>query len=321
MSYPKGAWGIWARLGMTKGEFQTKLRNMYRTMGQEEIGRQLSVSIKTINKNIQEMGISRTSSEAKFFRYARKRANKPFSVREKKILNGILLSDGHIRREGDQNARLTFGFKHRETIERIVADLPSVPFAKPKPYYVGGAYTTKKSKVWYSRSLSDPRFNEFREMWYPDGRKHIPTNHISLTPETVYWWYVGDGSLHKIGYNIQLYANSRSPQELEWAVREFAKRGIVANRKAWGLNITRSNVPSFLRYIGPCRNPEYAYKWAYKAPLTKKAIHKIQVAASRQSWQDPARRKMRIAKLRVSAKKSWQDPKKRANRTNARWNK
>lgn len=293
-----GDWGVWARFAETRAAFERRLRLAYANRSQHELANHLGISIKTVNKYLQGMGASRSTSEGHFFRYARQRTNEPFSRQERAALDGIILSDGYIQKRGHHNARLAFAFKHPGTIHTLTAEFPSLTFGPINQYTTkGGEFSPRPAIVFSSQSHADPRLKAFRIRWYPNGKKRIPSD-IKLAPKTLYWWYVGDGSLHRTNYNIQLYANSRSKRELHRMCMLLAGLGIHATPHSWGINVPRSQVPRFLAHIGPCRNPEYSYKWGYVPVLSKAEANRRRAIASSNSWKNPLIRANRIKNLR-----------------------
>ena len=273
---------------------------------QQQVSQTLGISIKTINKYIQKHGLSRSHREARHLRYHAHRPRIRIAGRLLARLNGLLLSDAHLRLEGNRNARLTFGFKHRRTALSVIRELAPIPFGRPRPYMVhGGAYSEKSVRVWYFASKNLPELNVHRKRWYPHGKKRVPQN-LRLTPDTLYWWYVGDGSLNRLpDHNtINLYFSSRSAQERAQLLAALTRRGFEPRHydRLGVITIPRRRVGKFLRIIGPCRNPEYAYKWDFTPTMSKKEANRRRAEWSTNSWRNPVIRASRIAKLRGTRK-------------------
>ena len=76
------------------------------------------------------------------------------------------------------------------------------------------------------------------KLWYPDGVKIVPINHFSLTSTTLLCWYIGDGTYNRhydrkrlketYKYNLFLYTNSFSFQEVEILIKKLEEKLIYA---------------------------------------------------------------------------------------------
>jgi hypothetical protein len=91
---------------------------------------------------------------------------------QRSIINGLMISDGSIsKNSGEYSARLTLGFKYKETLDRIIHDLRSVGFSK--------ITETKRVRLinectsYHCKSLSYVDFMETYDRWYTNGTKHI----------------------------------------------------------------------------------------------------------------------------------------------------
>jgi len=109
------------------------------------------------------------------------------------IINGLLISDGSLTK-GKYTSRISFGFKYKETNDRIINDLLKSQILIN--------YITETKKIdsrtnreyvsYYSKSLSYKIFLEIRKKWYPEDIKKIPED-LEFTPLFLYWWFVCDG--------------------------------------------------------------------------------------------------------------------------------
>ena len=87
---------------------------------------------------------------------------------QKSIIDGLMISDGSIsKNSGGYSARLTLGFKYKETLDRIIHDLQSIEFSK--------ITETKRTRLvnectsYHSKSLSYVDFMETYDRWYING--------------------------------------------------------------------------------------------------------------------------------------------------------
>lgn len=109
------------------------------------------------------------------------------------IINGLLISDGSLTK-GKYTSRISFGFKYKETNDRIINDLLK---SRILINYITetkkiDSRTNKEYVSYYSKSLSYKIFLEIRKKWYPEDIKKIPED-LEFTPLFLYWWFVCDG--------------------------------------------------------------------------------------------------------------------------------
>jgi hypothetical protein len=129
-------------------------------------------------------------------------------------------------------------------------------FASPKQY--GDAY--------FFKSLAYSQLLGWRLRWYPNHRKRVPLD-LRLTPIVAYWWFIGDGSVSKGRYDLKLSTDGFTNACRGHLVTELQALGIDATVNACGsMSVPAIDVPVFYELVGPCRNPEYSYKWDYIAP-------------------------------------------------------
>ncbi len=140
------------------------------------------------------------------------------------IINGLLISDGSLTKSR-YSSRLTFGFKFRETNERIIRDLSlfniSINYINrvdKKDNRTGNEYCS-----YFSKSLSYANLMELRNKWYPFGKKRIPED-IKFTSIFLYWWFICDG--FKKGKGICFCTESFENDDLEFLRKKFNQIGI-----------------------------------------------------------------------------------------------
>ena len=154
--------------------------------------------------------------------------------------------------------------KHRRTAEVMRSSVPFLGMCAPAEMRQRGRL------YWQMWSPRSRLLTVQRERWYPDGKKHPPSD-IELHPETVYWWYVGDGHLIKRSGCITLGTYGFLKEEVELLAHKLDSLGFSPSvhyhlhSRGYYIYIPRRCVTAFLDYLGPCQNPEYAYKWESKS--------------------------------------------------------
>ena len=131
----------------------------------------------------------------------------------KKILVGILLGDAHIaRRSSTSNSRLTYAqtaVAHKEYFDYVFSFF--IPFCvndyKPHSKLVRDNRTKKIYSSITFTTMQLPCFNEFKDMFYVDNVKKVPSDiYELLTPKGLAFWIMDDGSRHGTGLHLSVYA-------------------------------------------------------------------------------------------------------------------
>lgn len=105
------------------------------------------------------------------------------------FINGLLLGDGSIILAGNKKS---CWYGHSDKNKDYLKWLR-------KEFLLFGIECSDIKKhtnnSWSIKTKSYRDFVEIRNIWYPEGRKKIPS--IQLTPITLFNWYIGDGSYDK----------------------------------------------------------------------------------------------------------------------------
>lgn len=268
-----------------------RLCSLLDNRSQEDVAKILGISEPTVNKYAQKYGLSRSHRESRLFRYARRRS--PLHREEIEVIEGLLLSDGSLHAREGGNARLTLGFKHCGVVDTLSGMLPHLDLSTPRPQMARAPNSTRETRSWHSYSVTHPQLTELYRRWYPDGRRRLPKG-FRLNPTHAHFWYIGDGSLHKIWLNIQIYGYSWGSESLANLANQLDVLGFEAMPHSWGVRIPRRRVGDFLRWIGPPCIEEYEYKWAWHPPLSKEEANRRRSEGTRKSWEDPQIRAQRL---------------------------
>jgi hypothetical protein len=182
------------------------------------------------------------------------------------IIDGILISDGSLTK-GKYTSRISFGFKYKETNERIIKDLLK------SQIFIN--YITETKKIdkrtnnqyisYHSKSLSYYIFLELRKKWYTENVKKIPDD-LQFTPLFLYWWFVCDG--FKKNKGICFCTESFNNEDLLTLQNKFYEIGIkssIHKNKRMYLNIKNKMI--FYKIIENEKikiQDEYKYKFTYE---------------------------------------------------------
>ncbi len=150
-----------------------------------------------------EYGVTKGAVLIKFQRYGVKRRTMPeaqelianhVTLTKTMIafINGLLLGDGCIitTPEG-KSASYSHTDKHEEYLIWLKKEF--------KKFNIGCSKITQHQRTQHPKTLcysiktkNYRDFMYFRNIWYPEGKKKIPT--MTLRPEVLFNWYIGDGS-------------------------------------------------------------------------------------------------------------------------------
>lgn len=203
--------------------------------------------------------------------------NRGMRDKERQIMLGSLLGDGALYRKSARSFIFSVGNTKPEYVNDLARSLSSfshkrIKFVKNKP----------PRKPLYRLNITigiktEPEHLEETCSWY-DGfygnateKHHIPS-WLVPTPLMMYHMYIGDGTLSD---RMQLQKKTMSSFRMlriglatDCFVYEDIKRffdklpvSYIIIRSNRNVNLNGQRARDFLKYIGRCRTPEYAYKW------------------------------------------------------------
>jgi hypothetical protein len=187
------------------------------------------------------------------------------------FLTGILLGDGCLFQANPPSAILGYTDKHRKFMGWLSETLKSLGvkqsgtirkrFQTPHECagnYFGSSYTYTYQSKSYRELLG------LRVLWYPIGKKKFPSD-LTISPASLFMWYIGDGSLMRNGCKI---TSAKSLKELEPLLNQIRKIGITSSFDSQGqlancIYIWKESRDDFFEYIlsSGLRPPCYAYKF------------------------------------------------------------
>lgn len=174
-------------------------------------------------------------------------------VIEKEVLDGLLLGDGCLSERSRISARLTFGFKFKETVEDIYENLPSLKFSP--------SWQSNTTNCWHSKSIMyhDLLFENNR--WYVNGKKIVPSD-VLITPISCYWWFIGDGYI--IEKNVYLCTDCFTNEEVDFLVSKLNDLEFVCKKTSTNrIRFFKKDSINFLNWLKAHNkiHTQYQYKW------------------------------------------------------------
>lgn len=232
-----------------------------------EISKLVGVGDDFIYTRLRECGLKvRGKSEATHYAKRRKFSLTPMV---KDYIDGLVLSDGHIR--GGKWAaayQQAFALDRVEWCEKVKDDLRSFGIdtviyeCMSSEHYVKGKRIRACSYI-NLRSYFYEELKDFRDRWYYNGVKVIPRD-INFSPALVGNWYLGDGCLCSTNFLINLSTNCFSLPDINWVSKGLDSRlGIISRvNKKKEIVIPRCYAKRFLAFIETSKVDCFRYKWA-----------------------------------------------------------
>jgi LAGLIDADG DNA endonuclease family/NUMOD3 motif len=181
-----------------------------------------------------------------------------FTQEQKEIFDGIMISDGSLE-HSNISARITLGFKYKETIERIINDLNNMDYCPVYEHNYVDKRTGNKVVNFFTKShFNRTLFNEYYR-WYNDNIKIIPRD-IQLTPLFCYWWYVMDGFI--LDETIYLCTDSYKKKDLIFLKEMFKK--IYMDCTITARNRLRFNKKETIKYFNYIKDIKIQKEYEYK---------------------------------------------------------
>lgn len=175
------------------------------------------------------------------------------TLEEREVLDGLLLSDGCLSEKSRISARLTFGFKFKETVEEIFKELHSIRFSP--------IWQSEHTKCYHSKSNMYHDLLDENKRWYPDGEKIVPKD-IAITPLSCYWWFIGDGYTSE--GNVYLCTDSFIKEDNEYLINKLKEFGFSPSLRSNNrIAFSKVDTIKFLEWIKPENGilKQYEYKW------------------------------------------------------------
>lgn len=195
--------------------------------------------------------------------------------REKKIILGTILGDGHIAMlKTDARPEVAHSQAQKEYVLWKYEELRRRVLAKPYYCKISDERYGKTYFQWRFRTKIDPLFTDFRAMFYPAGKKIIPANiNVLLTsPLSLAVWFMDDGGRRNDSYGLFLNTLSFTEEEHVLLQRCLLENFSLETRMHWVQDGYRLYIPSkeaqkFCEMIYPHVIPSMQYKLSYN-PVT-----------------------------------------------------
>lgn len=138
------------------------------------------------------------------------------SLKQKQILMGKLLGDGHLETQ-TKGKTYRFKFEHslkqKEYVDWLYNELKNLAVNQPKIKTI--SYKNKIYKKYWFNTISSPSFKFYANQFYQNKKKVVPKLiHRWLTPLSLAIWFMDDGSI-KSKYHKARILNTQGFEEKE----------------------------------------------------------------------------------------------------------
>ncbi len=190
--------------------------------------------------------------------------------RQRAIILGAILGDSQVEKRW-KNPRIRFAhsIRQRDYLFWKYSELQSVASAKPILIREKHQMMQKVYESWHFGTRALNEFIEFRDWFYPDGRKCVPEriSELMINPLSIAVWYMDDGykrnDCNAIRLNTDAFSGSdqrRLPLMLE---KNFGiKSALHRKGKYWNIYIPQGFAKKFVELVRPYIVPTLKYKIA-----------------------------------------------------------
>jgi len=130
------------------------------------------------------------------------KASFTLSNEQREVLSGGLLGDLSLRKIG-KFSRLVVEQKNQDYLFHLFDVFKDYVRTPPKERLQQRLATSETKSTWYFSTISHSDFEEFYKLFYPCGKKILPTNiEDYLTPRSLAYWFMDDGTYNKSYYSF-----------------------------------------------------------------------------------------------------------------------
>lgn len=240
------------------------------------LGNLCGVNSLTIRNWLRKLGISVRSSA--YSQHLNRTNHCDLSEEATDFLTGELLGDGSLQK-GNFSSRFTYGSKYEEYLVYLSQKLDSFGIKQSGKFVPQIRKEWNNCKVYHYTSILYKELKDWRNVWYPDGKKIIP-KYVKLDPLVCRQFFIGDGSLlhsYDSRPSIVFCTESFSTEDTDILLNKFLALNFqTTKQKNNRIHISVHSTKDFLDYIGPCpKGAEvYLYKWDYECKLGRIRLSK-----------------------------------------------
>jgi hypothetical protein len=178
-------------------------------------------------------------------------------VRQKQneLITGKLLGDGSLENRGTANSRLQIrhSIHQKHYVDWCWQQLREFTCSLPK----------RHENSYYFRTKSLPVFTKLRKVWYPEGRKILPSS-LKINPFILAVWYMDDGYYDRRRDSVWLCTHCFKEREIKFLQRQLLdlgiESGIVKDRSHQKIRVFSKDKDRFISLVRRYITPSLLYK-------------------------------------------------------------
>jgi len=187
--------------------------------------------------------------------------------RQRQIIIGTLLGDGHLEKNG-RYTRLRIDHRQKDYVEWKYTELSKIVTAKPRIVLDKCRSSNNKFyRRWHVSTYSIPELDEYREIFYRDGRKCIPSGIGGMldSPLALAVWYMDDGYKRNdcaaLRLNTDAFTCAEQNLLLQMLKNNFAICANLHRKGKWhNIYVPQQEALKFCTIIRPFVLPTLEYK-------------------------------------------------------------
>ena len=204
---------------------------------------------------------------------------KKLSSREKKIILGTILGDGHLAMlKTDARLEVAHSPKQKDYVLWKYKELPNIVGAEPHKVLIDNAQYHKTYTLWRFSSRIHPEISHFRNMFYKRKKKIVPKNigQFLTSPLSLAVWFMDDGGRRNDCYGLFLNTLSFTRSEHSILMKVLKENFSLETRIHWVQDGYRIYIPSkeakkFCTLVYPYILPSMRYKLSFNPVTTSYA--------------------------------------------------
>lgn len=188
--------------------------------------------------------------------------------RQDEILIGMILGDACLEKNGDHvRVRAEHGMKQKNYIDWKYHEFEKLATDRPRIVRNYHSKVKKVYKSWHFSTYSNQIFDKYWRMFYPKGRKIIPSAIVQLlkSPLSLAIWSMDDGCKRNDCNAFRLSTDNFTKAEQEKLGKCLKENFRIQSRlhrkgTTWNIYIPQSEIKNFCRIIAPYIIPSLKYK-------------------------------------------------------------
>lgn len=218
-----------------KDENSTKIHKLIDFMKDhtnKEAADHFGVSIRTIARKLESTGL-------KYYDFKYGDYPKELSDHQQDIINGTLLGDGTVHKQGrykfcqcdDHKGYVDYFCEVMKPFTREVKDrLDEKPNNKNGKVLDLSCWDGEYLKAWYVETITSPIFKELRKKWYPDGEKIVPRD-LVLNARTIAYWFMDDGVNNQKKRTASFCTQGFTTDDIDFLINQLEKLNVKSTRQ------------------------------------------------------------------------------------------